>query len=86
MSSSEPTKPDYSGMLNGWLTEWYETTVLGCGKPSDTLFRFDRIATIQPELRAEAVKRLASIEAIADERCFITKTNKEFLRKVTNHE
>lgn len=78
-----PYAPDYSKMLDGWLTEWYEVAVLGHGKPSDTIDRFNRIATITPSLRAEAAKRLEALADIPEERCFITKTHRDFLRKVT---
>lgn len=78
-----PTAPDFSKMLDGWLTEWYEASVLGRGTPDDTILRFNRIATISPQLRGEAVRRLNVIKDIPAERCFITKTQADFLRKVT---
>lgn len=75
--------PDFSKQLDGWLTEWYEASVLGHGVAADTIVRFKRISTIIPQLYDEAVKRLETLKDIPEQRCFITKTNCEFLRKVT---
>lgn len=74
---------DTAKQLDGWLTEWYEARVLGHGLPQETLDRFKRIATIIPALQGEAVKRLEALKDIPEQRCFITKTHCEFLRKVT---
>lgn len=77
------SQPNYAAILDGWLAEWYEATVLGRGKPSDTLRRFGIISSIQPQLMQQAVKLLGELQDIPAERCFITKTKREFLRKVT---
>ena len=85
MQTGKPVleRPEFEAILDGWLAEWYEASVLGRHKTDETIKRFKRIAALQPKLQQEAVRRLESIKDIPDERCFITKTNRNFLKRVT---
>ena len=86
MSFSEPKPVEpLRKALNGWLTEWYEARVLAHGSPVQTVARFNKAAEFNPGLKVEAAKRYAEIKDIPDDRCFISKTQREFLTKVIDH-
>jgi hypothetical protein len=70
--------------LDCLLADWYVSSVLKKGSIQDTIDRFEEEAGVHPELRRLAEERLSSLAGIEDQRCFISKVHRDYLKRVLN--
>lgn len=65
--------------LDHWLGRLYRAQVLTQENPGAVTTEFAAALAKDPDLQAEARKRLASFEGIHEKRCFITNQHRNFL-------
>lgn len=73
-----------TGLLDSYLNKYYSSTVIGktggIGLAEELRDAMDE----NKELEKDAKIRLSQLEKVDDNRCFISKTHKKFLREVIN--
>lgn len=70
--------------LDSYLSKHYSSTVIGNTGGVGLTQELRQAMKENAELKKDAQKRLAELEKLDDNRCFISKTNKKFLREVFN--
>lgn len=78
------TQPADKIELDTLLADWYVASVLKKGSTQNILQRFTEALGVHPTLRDLAADRLASLRAIPDQRCFISKVHRDYLERVLN--
>jgi hypothetical protein len=73
-----------TGQLDNILAQYYSSTVIG--KTGSVGLKEELLDAMQenPQVRKDAESKLAQLERLDDNRCYISKIQKKFLREVLN--
>jgi len=70
--------------LNSLLRLAYQATAMGKGSVDDVLKSFTNAVAADPTFKPLAQAELTKLSAVDPGRCFISKTNADFLRRALN--
>lgn len=71
-----------SGLLDSYLSKYYSSTVIDKTGGVGLIPELRAAMRENEELKKDAKKRLSDLEKLDDNRCYISKVQKKFLREV----